>query len=133
MLVFGIRDSAESSAEADSDARGRAIVRPREACVFEREQGAGNRELGVAIEPFQPMRREEGRRVPIADFTRAMCLELARVEARQPRDAALTGANVPPERLTPYTNAGDRTDARDDGAPHRAPLIRNAATMSIRL
>ena len=59
MLALGVGDAAERGPEADADARLRALLRPRKPGVFEREQRAGDGELRVAVETFQPMWREE--------------------------------------------------------------------------
>ena len=56
---FRVRDSTESGAEADSDPSLWLLPGPTESRVLERKFRRADRELRIAIEPLQPMRRKK--------------------------------------------------------------------------
>ena len=65
---FRIRDPPEGRAEADSNSSLRLLPRPTESRVLEREFRRTDRELRIAVEPLQAMRREEILRLPVPNF-----------------------------------------------------------------
>ena len=122
VLSLGVGDAAERGAEAHPDAGLRSVRRIREARVAQRQPRAGHRELRVAVQPLEPVRREEFGGIPVADFARVVRVVLAGIEPGQPRDAAALRAQAVPERLLADAHAGDGTQPRDDRAPgHTAP------------
>jgi hypothetical protein len=116
VLVFGIRNATERGPEADADTRLRLFARPRQVCVFERELSRGDSELGVTVEALEPFWRENFFRRPIRNFTGAMRIEWRCIETGDARNAAAFGADAVPELLSTNADAGDRSEASDNGA-----------------
>src|SRR5688500_15788826 len=91
VLVFCAGNSAEGGAEADADPRLRLVAAPREPCIIERQQSAGDGELGIAIEPLQAMRWKEHGRIPVAYFSGVACSKGARIKGADSIDPAASG------------------------------------------
>jgi hypothetical protein len=84
VLVFGIRDSPQRSAEADANAVGRFVPRPRKSGIIQREQGAGHGELRESIEALEPVWRKERGRIPIqiSPALQALNIEVSKAVTR---------------------------------------------------
>src|SRR5437867_7059423 len=130
MLVLRFADATERGAEAYTNAVLRLFARIFNSGVIERELSRSHGELRVAIKPLQTLRRKKFFRVPIADFSGATHLERLRVKAGNVADPGLLGKDAVPKAFPSVPNAGDRTDASDDGASsaHAATLFALAST-----
>ena len=68
VLVLGIRDPAQRGAETHTDTIMRCVGRISQATIFEGQFNRGHRELGIAVQPLQPMGRENLFWKPIQNF-----------------------------------------------------------------
>ena len=75
VLIFRIRDPAQGGAETNADAMLRCLRRIWKPGIIERHLRGRDRELGVTIQSFQPMRRKMILRNPIGNLSAAMRVE----------------------------------------------------------
>src|SRR5205807_9127730 len=110
VLLFGLANTSQRGAEANADAIlwfFAGILNPR---VFERELCRYDRELSVAVEPLQTVRREELFRIPIANLAGARHAENARIETCDAVDATSFGQYPLTKTIRAGADAGDGTD-----------------------
>ena len=117
VLIFRLANSAERGAETHANARLRILRRVGEAGIVQRHFGRGDRELRVAIETFQPMRRKKIFRHPVTNFSGATCVKTARIKSRDRDDAAFLRADALPEIFAPASDTCNRSDPGDDRSP----------------
>src|SRR5205814_8143163 len=70
----------------------------------------------LAIEPFKAMRRKMFFRDPLENLPGAVRVELRCIEARDGPNPTFFRAQSAPEIFAADSDAGDRSDAGDDGA-----------------
>src|SRR5581483_1278124 len=116
VLIFRLANSAERGAETHADSMLRIFASILNARIIERHLRRRDGELRVTIEPLQTMRRKKFFRIPIRNLAAAMRVEDRRIETGDALDAASFRAQPAPEIFHAFADAGDRTDAGDDGA-----------------
>jgi hypothetical protein len=92
------------------------LLRIRKPGVVERHLGGSDGKLRVAIESLQAVGRKMIFRDPVGNFAAAMRVKFGRIETGDPLDAALLGAQAAPKIVPAGSDAGDRTDARNNCA-----------------
>src|SRR5207253_7210148 len=108
VLFLGFADAAQRGAEAGSDAIMWFFARVLDLRIVKRKLGGYDGELGVAVKPFQTLRRKKLFWVPIANLASATNTENARIEARDASNAAPFCQNSVPETIDPDADACDR-------------------------
>ena len=116
VIFLGFTDAAERGSEADSDPILRFFLRIFDSGIIERQFCRRDRKLGVAIEPFQSMRREKFFRVPIIDLAGDPHTERAHIEIGDWADAGFLGFDPIPKTFDAFADAGNRAKAGDDNA-----------------
>src|SRR5438552_14822596 len=130
VLLFGLANTSQRGAEANADAIlwfFAGILNPR---VFERELCRYDRELSVAVEPLQTVRREELFRIPIANLAGATHPEHAWIKTCDAVNAALFRQNAVPKRIDSGPDASNRANTGDDRSSsiHAVTLFALAST-----
>src|SRR2546421_6771714 len=130
VLFLGFADAAQCGAKADSDAILWLLAGVLNARIVQRKLCGHDSELGIAIKPFQSMRRKKLFRIPIANLAGTTHTENTRIESCDARNAALFRKDSVPKIIDAGADACDGADARDDRAPpvHAATLSALAST-----
>src|SRR6266480_1289958 len=130
VLLFGFADAPQRGAEADTDAILWLLAGVLNARIVQRKLCGHDSELGIAIKPFQSMRRKKLFRIPIANLAGTTHTENTRIESCDARNAALFRKDSVPKIIDAGADACDGADARDDRAPpvHAATLSALAST-----
>src|SRR4051812_32831531 len=108
VVQLRIGNSTEGRTETYPNTILRGFARVGQTGVIKRHFRRRDRELSVAIEPFQTMRREMFFRDPIQNLPGAMSIEGGGIETRDRPDPAFFRAQPAPEILASGPNAGDR-------------------------
>src|SRR5438309_1599314 len=86
VLLFGFADSPQRGAKADTDAILWFFAGIIDTRVVQRELGGHDSELGIAIKPFQSVRRKKLFRIPIANLAGTTHTENTRIESCDARN-----------------------------------------------
>src|SRR5206468_4148116 len=89
VLILGLADSAKCRAKTDTHAMLRFLARILEARIVKRQLRRCDRELRIAVEPFQAVRCKEYFRIPVMNLAGATHAKGAWVEAPDAANAAL--------------------------------------------
>ena len=134
VLIFRLANAAECGAETYAEPMLRLFARIGDPGVIERQLRRSDGKLRVTIEPLQTMAAEKIPPGSNREISPPQCaLGNAPVsKARNPADAAFLRANAIPKTIDAFADAGDGTDACDDGAPsgHAVTLFARASTYS---
>src|SRR5882762_401979 len=97
VLFLGLANTAKRGAKTDADAVLGFFARILEARMIEREFRGSDRELRIAVEPFQAVRRKELLGLPVSDFTGAVRVKDAGIKSRNATDATFLRQNTVPK------------------------------------
>ena len=118
VLTLRIGDAAERGSEADAHAILGNVGGIVQAAVFECELDRRHRELRVAIQSFQSMRRKNSFRRPIQDLACAGRLEDRSIEGRDRAYSRFFILDRLPERLFSDSDWCDWSNSCDNNSPH---------------
>lgn len=110
--MFRERDAAERGAGADADVGSGERVAAVEQCHLRGDE----RKLGEAVEAFDPVRGEPGKRIKLGDFTGNLRTKRRGIESRDAPDAGLIALEAVPQTIFAAADAGERAEAGDDNA-----------------
>src|SRR5207253_10592681 len=110
-LFLGFADAAQCGAKADSDAILWLLAGVLNARIVQRKLCGHDSELGIAIKPFQSMRRKKLFRIPIANLAGTTNTENTRIETCDASNTALLRKYSDP--IIIYTGA-DACNGDDD-------------------
>src|SRR5437588_10589190 len=130
VLLFGFADSPQRGAEADTDAILWFFAGIIDMRVVQRKLCGHDSELGIAIKPFQSVRRKKLFRIPIANLAGTTHTENTRIEACNAGDTASFCRDSVPKILDAGADACDGTNTSDDGASlfHAVTSVAAAST-----